>query len=86
LGARQLPDRIVVELFTTAPGPVIIEMSPDGTPSTWQPAHISEYKRYYVPASKVTIMVTTGGVDGAPAGSVWALHLTDEPDIALRPR
>ena len=48
---------------------------------------VSEYERYYVPDSKVTIMVATSTVDGGPpAGSVWALHLTDEPDIALRPR
>lgn len=42
LGARQLPGRIVVELFTTAPGPVTIEMSQDGTPGTWQPVHVAQ--------------------------------------------
>lgn len=48
---------------------------------------ISEYERYYMPASKVTIMVATSAVNGGPpAGSVRTLHLTDEPDIALRPR
>lgn len=46
-----------------------------------------EYERYYVPGSKVAIMVITGAVDGGlPTGSVWALHLTDEPDTQLRPR
>ena len=43
----------------------------------------TEYERYYVPATKVTIMVVTAGSAGPPAGSVWALHLTDEPDIPL---
>ena len=45
----------------------------------------SEYERCYVSRTKVTIMVMTTSVDGRPPGSVWALHLTDEPDIALRP-
>lgn len=47
----------------------------------------SEYARYYLPGSKITITVTTSSVEGyPPAGSVWALHLTDEPEIPLRPR
>lgn len=45
---------------------------------------INKYERFYVPRSKVTIMVMTSSGDGHPPGSVWALHLTDEPD--LRPR
>lgn len=47
----------------------------------------TRYERYYLPGSKVAIMVSVSNVDGGPpAGSVWALHLTDEPDIPLRPR
>lgn len=40
LGARRLPDAVVVELVTTIAEPITIETSPDGTPGTWQPAHV----------------------------------------------
>jgi hypothetical protein len=39
LGARRLPDALVVELVTTITEPIIIESSPDGTPGTWLPVH-----------------------------------------------
>jgi hypothetical protein len=39
LGARRLPDAMVVELVTTITAPITIETSPDGTPGTWLPVH-----------------------------------------------
>lgn len=40
LGARRLPDAIVVELVTSIAEPVTLETSPDGTPGTWTPVQV----------------------------------------------
>ncbi len=40
LGARRVPDTVVVELITNTREPVTIETSPDGTPNTWMTAHV----------------------------------------------
>ncbi|SDD51318.1 phospholipase D-like domain-containing protein [Actinokineospora iranica] len=42
VGARKLADRVVVELSTTATGPVSVQMSPDATPGSWKLVHVLE--------------------------------------------
>lgn len=40
LGARRLPDVVVVELLASARTPITIETSPDGGPGAWTPVHV----------------------------------------------
>jgi hypothetical protein len=40
LGARRLPDVMVIELLTSARTPITIETSPDGGPGAWTPVHV----------------------------------------------
>ena len=65
-------------------------VGPRTAPRSIQDTDTGEYTRYYVPASKVVLMVVSLEVDrtedGLPAGSVWSLNLTDNADAWIQPR
>ena len=59
------------------------------TPQLIDDADMTEHTRYFVPASKVLLLVVSPGwatEDGPPAGTIWSLSLSDNADAWIRPR
>jgi len=90
LGARQLPDVVVVELLTSARTPITIETSPDGGPGPWMPVHVLAPDTNAVITARFAVPEQLGGsvraftmVDGERIDSA-VVFLTDT--TRCRPR